>query len=100
MKAKVFLVAFCMIIACNLFAQSDNSSYLAQAWESLNSGNCTAAKGNYDVYRKLSGERNLSLERAINDCNANSNKKKGKKRSKVDLMDNSYCAANKNRYIA
>lgn len=100
MRTKLFLIAVCTFCVTTLVAQSDNSSYLAQAWECLNSSNCDAAQRNYDLYKELSGERNLSLEKAIGDCLAKSSKKSAKSKSRVDLMDNTYCRANKNRYVA
>lgn len=99
MKTKL-LVAFCVLFVCNLAAQSDYSSYLDQSMNELGKGNCEGAQKWYNVYKELSGETKSSVQTLIDDCKAEKMKQSEKKKSKIDLMDNSYCRANKNRYVA
>lgn len=99
MKKKL-LFAFCVLFVCNLAAQSDYSSYLDQSMNELGKGNCEGAQKWYNVYKELSGETKSSVQTLIDDCKAEKLKQSEKKKSKIDLMDNSYCRANKNRYVA
>lgn len=99
MKTKL-LFAFCVLFVCNLAAQSDYSSYLDQSMDELGKGNCEGAQKWYNVYKELSGETKSSVQTLIDDCKAEKLKQSEKKRSKIDVMDNSYCRANKNRYVA
>lgn len=64
----VFAVVAAITFGMTVQAQSDNSYYLAQAWECLNSGNCDGAQRNYDVYKQMTGKLNSSLEEGIGRC--------------------------------
>lgn len=99
MRTKLFLVIVCSLCVANMHAQSDYSNYLDDSMKELGTGNCEGAQKLYNVYKELSGQSKPSVQTLIDDCLAKKQKKEGKK-SKIDLMDNSYCKANKNRYIA
>lgn len=100
MKTRFFLVVFSLACALSAVAQTDYSSYLDGAMKKLEAGDCESAQKLYNVYVDLSGDSKPSVQTLINDCNAEKQKKEGQKKSKVDLMNNSYCEANKNRYVA
>ena len=69
MRLRVLFAILAIVIAHFSCAQTtDYSSYLAQAWECLNSSNCDAAQRNYDMYKEMTGNRNPSLEGAISRC--------------------------------
>lgn len=75
----VFAVVTAITFGMTVQAQSDNSYYLAQAWECLNSGNCDGAQRNYDVYKQMTGTRSSSIENAIFECSQS--KKNSEKKS-------------------
>lgn len=100
MKTKFYLAVFSLFCALNLVAQTDYSSYLDGAMKKLGAGDCESAQKLYDVYVDLSGDPKPSVQTLINDCNAEKQRKEEQKKSKIDLMNNSYCKANKNRYVA
>lgn len=99
MRTKLFLIALCTFCVATSVAQSDYSNYLDDSMKELGKGNCEGAQKLYNVYQELSGQSKPSVQTLIDDCLAEKQKKEGKK-SKIDLMDNSYCRANKNRYVA
>lgn len=100
MKTKVFCIILLSLSTILIFAQSDYSKDLNTAIEKLTEGDCNGAQTYYNIYKGMTGEAKPYLEKQINDCRAEKLKQSEKKRSKIDLMDNSYCHANKNRYVA
>ena len=100
MKTKVFCIILLSLSTILIFAQSDYSKDLNTAIEKLTEGDCNGAQTYYNIYKGMTGEAKPYLEKQINDCKAEKLKQSEKKRSKIDLMDNSYCHANKNRYVA
>lgn len=68
MKTKIILIATFAIIAVNLNAQSDYSTYLNKAMENLEEGDCKSAQKYYNVYKELSGDVKPALEVLLEDC--------------------------------
>lgn len=100
MRTKLFLIAVCTFCVATSVAQSDYSNYLDDSMKELGKGNCEGAQKLYNVYKELSGQSKPSVQTLIDDCLTEKQKKGEGKKSKIDLMDNSYCRANKNRYVA
>lgn len=101
MKTKLFCITLLSMSTLLSFAQSDDySKDLNTAIEKLAEGDCNGAQTFYNIYKGMTGESKPYLEQQINDCKAEKQRIEGKKESKNRLMDNSYCRANKNRYVA
>lgn len=100
MRTKLFLIAVCTFCVATSVAQSDYSNYLDDSMKELGKGNCEGAQKLYNVYKELSGQSKPSVQTLINECKADKLRKEEQKKSKIDLMNNSYCKANKNRYVA
>jgi hypothetical protein len=100
MKTRTFLLALFAMVAFGLNAQTDSTYYLHKALQKLEEGDCEAAQKSYNIYKELDGEEKPSVQISIDDCFAGKQQQSNSKKSKIDLTDNSYCKANKNRYIA
>lgn len=100
MKTKVFCIILLSLSTTLSFAQSDYSKDLNTAIEKLADGDCDGAQTYYNIYKGITDDAKPYLEKQINDCKAEKLKQSEKNKSKIDLMDNSYCRANKNRYVA
>lgn len=94
----LFLSVFCVTVYVS--AQRDYSEYLDTVMVKLKAGDCNAAQKFYNVYKDLTGNTKSSIEVLIEDCIKEKEKKEEKPKSKIDLTNNSYCDANKNRYVA
>lgn len=102
MKQKFFIIALLSLSTLFGFAQTNDSySYLIDnAMESLRAGDCDAAQRFYNAYKELSGASKPSVQVLIDNCKEEKRVHERKKKPQIDLMDNSYCRANKNRYVA
>lgn len=98
MKKQIILLL--LILPMSLVAQKDYSEYLDSTLVNLKKGNCDAAQKFYNVYKELAGETKPSIEVLIEDCKKEKQQKEENHKSKFSIMDNSYCNANKNRYVA
>lgn len=98
MKKQIILLL--LILPMSLVAQTDYSEYLDSTLVNLKKGNCDAAQKFYNVYKELAGDSKPSIEVLIEDCKKEKQQKEEKHKSKSSMMDNSYCYANKNRYVA
>lgn len=68
MKTKLLIIATFAMVACMVYAQTDDFSYLNKAMEKLEAGDCKSALTNYNIYKDLSGKSVPSVEALIAEC--------------------------------
>ena len=68
MKRLFLIITLIATIGFEAKGQSNPQDYLDMAKEKLEAGDCAAAQRNYNVYKELTGSRNITLEEAINRC--------------------------------
>lgn len=76
MRLRNLLFVLFALLAFQMNAQSDYSSYLNLAMERLEAGDCVSAQKLYNVYKELSGEEKPSVQILIDDCNKKNDKNK------------------------
>ncbi len=97
---RIILLFGVLIIMTAVPAQTNYTDYLDKALKEIELGNCDAAQKYYNVYKELADETKQSVEVLIEDCKKEKQKSEENHKSKFNLLDNSYCHANKNRYVA
>lgn len=74
MKKRIIFIIMLTLVALTNYAQTDPTTYLNWTRERLEVGDCEGAQKWYNVYTRTTGNRNMSVETAIQNCFNNTHK--------------------------